>query len=115
MYENDLQKVSKWVTLFWWWRPLGHLWRPSLFFDTKSGSKVLQKWPQGHKIDSKREAKVVKVTQKMSWIIKKASTPNILKKNIKKVIPTRVENAKSSIAGPIANLTKFDLITDSDG
>ena len=41
--KNYLQRVSKWVRVFWCWRPLGHLWRPSLFFETKSASKRLQK------------------------------------------------------------------------
>ena len=52
--KNDLPNVSKWVTLFWWWRLLGHLWRPTLIFDTKNASKVLQKWTQGCKSDPKR-------------------------------------------------------------
>jgi len=76
--ETRLQKVSKWMREFWWWRLLGHLWRPNLFFDTKNASKVLQKWsqgckmdpqvlqklPQGCKMDPKTDAKVVNVTPK---------------------------------------------------
>ena len=43
--QNYLQRVPEWVVLFWWWRPLGHLWCPTLFFDTKSVSKVLHLEP----------------------------------------------------------------------
>ena len=33
--KNDLQNVSKWVTLFWWWRLSGHLWSPNPFLPKK--------------------------------------------------------------------------------
>ena len=55
-----LQKVSTYVSLFPGWRLLGHLWRPSLIFDTKNASKVLQKWTQGCKSDPKRVPKLSK-------------------------------------------------------
>ena len=72
--------ASKRVTGFWGWRHLVHLWRSSLFWDTKKyskcskndskGAKVKPKCfksdPQGRKIDSYRSAKVVQVHQKMS-------------------------------------------------
>ena len=64
--EHCLQTVSTRVSLFRGWRPFGHLWRPNLFFDTKSASKMLQKWPQGASIEPKSDAKVLKVHPKLS-------------------------------------------------
>ena len=64
--ETNLPKVSKRVRGFPGWRLLWHLWRPSLFFYTKSASKVLQKWPQGGKIDSKSCPKCSKSDPKVA-------------------------------------------------
>ena len=72
--KTELQKVSKRVREFRGKRLLGHLWIPSLFFDSKSEStaapkwsqgpkksfKVLQKWTQGCKSDPKRVPKLSK-------------------------------------------------------
>ena len=67
--KNDLQKLPKWVTVFWWWRPLGHLWRPSMFLTRKvhpKGSKSDPKVPKIIKDDSKSGAKVLKVPPKLT-------------------------------------------------
>ena len=64
--NKDFQKVPKWMTLFWWWRLLGHLWRPSLIFHAKSASKILQKWTQGSKSYPKRVPKWSKCVQNRS-------------------------------------------------
>ena len=56
-HENMFQKVSKWVTLFRWWRLLGHPWRPSLFFDPQNEPtarpKCLQSAPRDQTIPEK--------------------------------------------------------------
>ena len=48
------RKISLWH--LWW-----HLWRLRSFFCSKNVAKVLQKWSQACKSDSKRESKVIKV------------------------------------------------------
>ena len=66
---RNLQKTTpnwcpkKWVKVgkMSLWRLWWHLWRLCSFFYSKKVAKVLQKWSQACKSDSKRESKVVKV------------------------------------------------------
>ena len=49
MIENDTNMVLKRVRGYWWWRLLEHLWRSSVFLNTKSIPQKLPQWPQGCK------------------------------------------------------------------
>ena len=62
--KNGSQMVSQKVTLFWenvTLAPLLAPLAPQVVFYSKNTAKVLQRWSQGRKNDSKRDPKVVEV------------------------------------------------------
>ena len=65
--KNDLPTVSKWGSLFWWWRLLGHLWRHYSNHVLKSAPKVipsLQKCLQKGSQSAKSESQVLESFRK---------------------------------------------------
>ena len=92
--KNDIQKVSKRVSLFRWWRLLGHLWNPKLIFDSKSEPTAPPKVPQGPKKGSKmspqrpQSAPRIKNTSKM--------TPQVYKITLK--VPLKVNSGPADCA-----------------
>lgn len=65
--KNDFPNVSKWGSLFWWWRLLGHLWRHYSKHVPKSAPKVvpsLQKCLQKGSRNGKSESQVLENPRK---------------------------------------------------
>ena len=65
--KNDLPNVTKWVSLFWGWRLLGHLWRHYSKHVPKSAPKVvprLQKCLQKSSQSAKSESQVLENSRK---------------------------------------------------
>ena len=84
--KNNVPNVSKWVSLFWWWRLLGHLWRHYSKHVPKSAPKVvprLQKCLQKGSQSGKSESQILENSRKWqrfgSWPggLREALTINI--------------------------------------
>ena len=72
--KNELPNVSKWVTLFWWWRLLGHLWRHYSKHVPKSAPKVvprLQKCLQKGSQSGKSESQILEISRK--WLARRTA------------------------------------------
>ena len=83
--ENDPQNNCQNVTLFWgWpsWGAPGAPLAPQRLFNTKNVDEVLQKWPQGFKIEAKKHPKGGTMSTKCFKVVQ----------NSTKRIPTHIFN-----------------------